>query len=724
MTGVLVSLRHALRDGDLVELTSPGIEAGDLAPARLDGGGFVRPSRAQGRLARLAGSGGDQGTERLFQLLDADDESTAIEIDPAHYADGGLRLRRWSDRFLTSSDEEVALENGIRAVIAGTAFEPGDYWQYEARAGMPGPQAAGDGAPHGPERLFTPLALLDQSAAGEPMTLVSWLDSRFPHLCEIEADDVSYDGARVGAEAETVQLALDALFLREGGGEGCETPVPLDRDLRDAFDAIPDGSAAKLCLAPGRRAIPGLVQVENKGHITLTGAGDGSLLVGPRTVLEVRNCESVTLSDFAIEATGGTSGAVIRVNNCPKVTIRNVTVRTRERASHGAAVIRLSGSSRNILRKAVIEDCRIEMAHDDTGILIVNADESLVRDNDVRARDGEFDIEAAMAENGFASLVGRVFLSQLALLGEDAALAGNLGDGFSDAGRRIVTLGNWGENMTLRFSTHQTLEPEFWSAIARANPHEPALDNQQAHMRGLIRRTRRGIARFAFGLDPDRATVPDVHRDAVIRLGDSIRISARRVTGHAGIIIAAPDADMLVQSGDVAGAIRGTIGPATTLVGNTVVGCHQGIHVGSASRRTSSDGPKQIFEDVQIDGNRITVDPVIYARSRWGVFVGNAACVSVRNNRISTLSGLARSQIDGIRVWGVYGAHVQIERNACFLTSDGVRFQPINPAELSRKGFVWKISDSERDDAGARRLRPTNAYRGRGSAEITHETPR
>ena len=43
---------------------------------------------------------------------------------------------------------------------------------------------------------------------------LAWLDERFDHLCDLDADDIDYDGQRVGAGSDTVQEALDELYER------------------------------------------------------------------------------------------------------------------------------------------------------------------------------------------------------------------------------------------------------------------------------------------------------------------------------------------------------------------------------------------------------------------------------------------------------------------------------------------------------------------------------
>ncbi|HWN67659.1 MAG TPA: right-handed parallel beta-helix repeat-containing protein, partial [Haliangium sp.] len=163
-------------------------------------------------------------------------------------------------------------------------YRVGDYWIYEARTATPNDNGPWQATPHGPERLFAPLASLAPGANGtDPLVLVSWLDDRHARLGEIGADDVAYDGAKAGTSATTVQEALDELFVRRE--DGC-----CYVDLDPHPDPANDDAAARIRYLianklQGRGVIclrPGVYYL--KSQIVLTGLS-----------LELRGCPNAVL---------------------------------------------------------------------------------------------------------------------------------------------------------------------------------------------------------------------------------------------------------------------------------------------------------------------------------------------------------------------------------------------------------------------------------------------
>ena len=137
--------------------------------------------------------------------------------------DSVLKLRRWHGILDpqqlagggAASPGPHVLEDGITVELSSTgSYRPGQYWQYEARVLGQNANGAWRPAPHGPERSFAPLALLEYEGAGAPLRLLAWLDDRFSRLCELNADDIAFEGDRVGTEADTVQEALEEVYER------------------------------------------------------------------------------------------------------------------------------------------------------------------------------------------------------------------------------------------------------------------------------------------------------------------------------------------------------------------------------------------------------------------------------------------------------------------------------------------------------------------------------
>lgn len=325
--------------GDIVEVLSEVVDLGDADLAMVTATGVTLATRRVGMLARLKQEQSDSQGRDVFLLLDR--TNPAVGVDPAtaperYPAVGGqrvpLRLRRW-DGVATpevSGAEVVAkIEDGIEIRIAGT-FQPGEYWQYEARRGASNDNGPWRARPHGPERTLAPLALLDVVAAPEkPLFLRAWLDDRFSPLCELDADDVEFDGERVGTDADTVQEALENLYERDAGNCSDATLGPNGRTGDDATRIM---AAINATVPPG-------------GHLTLEpGVYDiRSPIVISKDVV-IRGCPEATLlaysgvSIFEITATG-------------RLRIEQLILYNGPTGSGGTALVLLDGGGRLAARE-------------------------------------------------------------------------------------------------------------------------------------------------------------------------------------------------------------------------------------------------------------------------------------------------------------------------------------------------------------------------------------
>lgn len=220
-----------LAAGDLVEVLSDVVDLGDDAHALVVPGTFVPARRAVGQLGQLVDVTSQAGEDTVrFRLAEVDNSSASLALD-GRYGDtsDGLKLRRWhgilDPQHLAGANPPTegphVLEDGVTVTLSSSGtFRPGQYWQYQARAGA-ATALIWRPAPHGPDRWFAPLALLELpessppgNSLGEPWELVAWLDERFDHLCELDADGIFFDGDRVETGSDTVQEALEELYGR------------------------------------------------------------------------------------------------------------------------------------------------------------------------------------------------------------------------------------------------------------------------------------------------------------------------------------------------------------------------------------------------------------------------------------------------------------------------------------------------------------------------------
>lgn len=262
----------ALQPGDLVEVLTAGtIEFGDASPATLNAAGstFTPSTLAVGRLARLQAAT-SAGTGVAFSLREPD--GVAQVTLAAHFGPfptTTLKVRRWHGLIQTAAapvPNVHAIENGIEVAINGS-FSPGDYWQYEARAGG-GENDNGpfQQTPHGPERDYGPLALMQFNGVNQPLLLERWLDHRFPPLCELTADDIAFDGDRIGSDSDTVQEVIEELWERSGGG-CCDFTITAEAgDASAQINEILQNSQGEvlICLEPGVYTLAAPISISNR----------------------------------------------------------------------------------------------------------------------------------------------------------------------------------------------------------------------------------------------------------------------------------------------------------------------------------------------------------------------------------------------------------------------------------------------------------------------------
>lgn len=389
LSSIRVLAGSSLKTGDLIELYSDAITYGDETNGVYGNNGLQRAVRAQGYLFRLGESVPD-GTYRVFNLLHKTTHAAVTSFDPTALGQGQLKLTKW-DGLIQQTGTAIAtheLEHGINAEINGK-FEPRDSWQYEVRTNVQNANGPIVTEPHGNERLFAPLGLFQQTPSGQPAKLLGWLDSRFPKLCELHADDINFDNSYTGSESDTVQEALDELFtLKQEVIEiGCgELVVKPDDNIQDIIDAIPENEHAHLCLAKGTHKITQPINIQNKGEITISGNGRASLLINEsgHEVIRAKDCMMIDLREFVINSTPETPSKaphVVRVNDCQWFRADQLNINCPHGVHHGASGIRVEGSA--VKTKVKITDCRVTVGNEDTGLSIINVRDAVVKDNHI-----------------------------------------------------------------------------------------------------------------------------------------------------------------------------------------------------------------------------------------------------------------------------------------------------------------------------------------------------
>jgi Family of unknown function (DUF6519) len=142
----------------------------------------------------------------------------------------------------------------------------------------------------------------------------------------------------------------------------------------------------------------------------------------------------------------------------------------------------------------------------------------------------------------------------------------------------------------------------------------------------------------------------------------------------------------IVVAGNVANDIR--------ILNNTIDGAVQGIHVGLGDMKASPLLTRLPSTQVQIRGNTVNILLTPETNGgRHGIFLSSIRSGIISDNHITLQRTADASQdIYGIKVVGVLGLRVLIERNAMFNFNGGIYVQP--ESGTSQSTSLWKASDN------------------------------
>ncbi|MBN1203779.1 MAG: hypothetical protein JXB05_02500 [Myxococcaceae bacterium] len=303
---VLLPADADVRNGDLIEVLSETVELGDEGEGQLSGAPVVfTPAQwAVGALFHVREAANPEAGRR-FELRDVD-TGVLTQLDATLAKQPGLKVRRWHGLLEPGTQATRDVEAGIRVRLEGGPFRAGEFWQYEARRGMPFSQAEWTASAHGPERMFAPLAVVQLQGAAASVEVLQWVDSPVS-LERISADQVLFEGSAVGSAAATAQAALEELYALarhdclaylEPGIEGEDDGARLNEVIQTRL--IPGGV---VCLGRGVYTLRTTVDILGKA-VELR-AAEGTVLVadvpgGP--ALRVRTQGRLTLTGLTVMA--------------------------------------------------------------------------------------------------------------------------------------------------------------------------------------------------------------------------------------------------------------------------------------------------------------------------------------------------------------------------------------------------------------------------------------
>lgn len=714
-----------LAAGDLVEVLTHVVDLGDDTLGEVGATTFDPPDRAVGQIAQLVPVDLAGATDEVaFRLGEPDDPNADVILDDRYgdREDGVLKLRRWhgliepaqlaADPMGQSGPHVV--EDGITMLVSGIGtFRPGQYWQHEARVQAANANGPWRPAPHGPERRFAPLALLEYQGADEPVRLVAWLDERFSRACEITADDVEFHGARVGSESATVQEALEELFEEpEVTGAGCgEFTATAESNLQAVFDEIPAGADARVCIHPGTWNLGSTVTVEDKGHLVIEGAGGATLIriEGGDCALRIRGCASVRLSDLAVE--GGFAGNVgdgllgaLTLENCPEVDLQRVHASCTDAHTRRTSAIEVRGEDGAIAPTVRVRDCRLEPGNAQVGLLVLDVRSAHVQDNVVVTPQTDWTLAQALEDPEVMGVFGRKVFADVRV-GEseefdDEFLVGSPDvvilhePGEETSSRQLwFHLGAWG-NAFVRLWTQLPLDEDAWTQLLADNPMLGDFSDGEApagFVHREVRRLRRELVKAMLALDHGLQLTGAV-AGALQEFGaPMVEADPGIATGDQGIVVAGvgtrADPDQLSAFGT---PLDADPRPDARITGNRVIGFRQGIHVAVSAK---SDERRALYR-ATVHDNTVHLNSRSYARGHHGIFVGNAINVRVGANTIERAlprpeDWAISAHLDAVVAHGWFGPLLHIRGNSCVGTSTGVVANALNSIQ---DGFAWTVA--------------------------------
>jgi hypothetical protein len=455
----------------------------------------------------------------------------------------------------------------------------------------------------------------------------------------------------------------------------CTLALKPGDNLANRLSSIADGQDAHICLQQGTYNLTAGLQLQNKGHLTITGSGQGTRIIAPgiEAVMEFLNCRSVSMSNCYLENSvnlgAGTTGfakntpdlkGVLTFVNCPNVELEKLTLRCAHQVVRAASCITVRQDLAVLNTQVRIRHCDLEVGYQQIGILLVNVDRSQVEDNKIQVDTNNlaatFSTLSAKSEYRLRLLpylISNAYLGN----GEPRNRPNRLGLGITSLRFRQCNVPLVVGNQIIRFKT----DPIF------VNQWQPLIDSRNldvGNRQGLLAAAKK-LARQILLDDTFRTTLP------VFNNWYQTIQTASTIIAAQGIVVA------------------GTRAREVRILNNTIRGCLQGIHIGISPRITAKAG------SVLLTGNRIEVAaPADQLRERHGIYVSSCESLIIENNYLQAVTGNLSPSIEGIHISGRLGRMVIIRQNyLAGFKPHGIYFNPLDNIYGSGK-MQWLVADN------------------------------
>jgi hypothetical protein len=512
-----------------------------------------------------------------------------------------------------------------------------------------------------------------------------------------------------------------------------------------------ESNALTICFQPGTFTVANKITFTNK-VVKIIGAGQGTLITGPtlEAVLEFDNCPSVTLSDLSVAAglagftssnnTVGLQGAVT-MRSCTQVDVERVTLSCADADLRSASCLAVynavppataAGPQYNVR----VLNSQFKVGYCQVGILMVNADRAQIEGNLVYATQAQLNYKLGDLANH------PLIISRLAKnLTHSMTITNTAPPTTKQAKARLLKKQRTAAGTTAVVSAAKAAPaqpapapapPGAAPAPAGTTESVPAAGAAQAatvatkatntivnvavtlpHVNlGLV-----GLAHInaTFGTfqiqfvssakltnawtDAFRAaglsatsTEGEIHSTikqtalAVFKAPNTVSLAFRNYANAILPQLYSISSQGIVVAGNLANDIR--------ILNNTIDGTAQGIHVGLSDMKTSPPSTDLAVKQVQICGNTVNVllTPEM-SGDRHGIYLGCATSALISDNQIALTRGANAGQdIYAIRVAGIFGPRILIERNCMQQFTYGIYAQPGN--NPSSTANLWKAADN------------------------------
>ncbi|OPY54264.1 MAG: hypothetical protein A4E49_01083 [Methanosaeta sp. PtaU1.Bin112] len=597
------------------------------------------------------------------------------------------RLRKWASKDIPINGGWTPLGNeGIGVFFSAESddkqdfFKSGDYWVIPARIATGDIEWPKDDfrlnkpmPPLGIEHHYCNLAVI--SYDGSKLSVLPDYDCRiiFPPLTGIKASDVSFNGS-------TVQSALEELNKRAECS--CVLSIKPGWGWEKALAGIEDKKDAWICFGVGLYPLKRTVNLRNKGNIKIVGSGPGTKIViqSAESALNFESCESVTIKDLYAES--GVAGSwykdnlshlngTVTFSACPKVMLESVGLKCKTGAERAATCItvrdatgykrswRRTNPDKQIVSKPVefvrISNCDLEVGHQQSGILLINAKRCQVEGNLIRAA-------ARTDRQTFESLLQnpRYRSSVRSLLINHSQMIKQVKDMVPEEGNKADTSKEKRENdlvsvsisdYSISFQTHPSLLSSWNSWFKLDRPL--GVQSSRDLMLHMIRVADRVL------LNGGVLKKNDSVFQGFKSFYDDLR-SADVDTARQGIVVGGRSAEEV--------SIRN----------NCINDVHQGIHIGFGQGQGVASQTTGGIVRISDNNIRIILSPA--SRGREGIFVGSFDSLFLENNYIEVKKFRATEylHIDGIKVRGYLGKMAVVRCNCILQANTAVVFKNLN----------------------------------------------